>query len=76
MKKLFLAELDTSDKKTDYNDKRERGVRPFLRIGDLEMGRQGAMVASPMKKLYLDTERIVYRLIFGEGMVILGAKAR
>jgi hypothetical protein len=29
----------------------------------------------PMKKFLLDTERIVYRLIFGEGMVDLGAKA-
>jgi hypothetical protein len=26
---------------------------------------------SSMIKLYLDTERIVYRLIFGEGMVVL-----
>ncbi|MBA7482174.1 hypothetical protein ES707_17656 [subsurface metagenome] len=25
--------------------------------------------ASPMKKLHLDTERILYRLIFGEGMM-------
>jgi hypothetical protein len=33
------------------------------------------MWASPMKKLYLDMKRIVYRLIFEEGMVILGAKA-
>ena len=29
------------------------------------------MVASQMKKLYLDTERIVYRLFLGEGMVAL-----
>jgi len=28
-----------------------------------------------MKKLYLDTERIVYRLYLGEGMSALGAKA-
>jgi len=27
--------------------------------------------ATPMKKFYLDTERIVYRLYFGEGMVAL-----
>jgi hypothetical protein len=32
-------------------------------------------MASPMKKLRLDTERIVYRLYFGEDMVTLGAKA-
>ncbi len=36
---------------------------------------QGETVASHMKKLQLDTERIVYRLIFGEGMVTLAAKA-
>ena len=32
-------------------------------------------MGSPVKKLYLDTERIVYRLIFGEGMIAWGAKA-
>jgi|GEM_PF-6599204 len=37
--------------------------------------RMGETVAPPMKKLHLDTERIVYRLIFGEGMSALGAKA-
>jgi len=34
-----------------------------------------ARIGPPMKKLYLDTERIMYRLIFGEGMIALGAKA-
>ena len=39
-----------------------------LGIGQMLQKKQ---MASLMKKLYLDTERIVYRLIFREGMVTL-----
>ncbi|GAJ13684.1 unnamed protein product [marine sediment metagenome] len=36
---------------------------------------QKKQMESPMKKLYLDKERIVYRLYIGEGMVILAGCA-
>ncbi|MCK4250808.1 hypothetical protein KAX97_05145 [candidate division WOR-3 bacterium] len=43
----------------------------LLGLEETENGRNGDTVASQMKKLCPDTERIVYRFIFGEGMVIL-----
>jgi len=41
----------------------------------IEKSETGVDFVTGVKKLYLDTERIVYRLYLREGMVDLGAKA-